>query len=136
MDSGLVSTSVPHLTTALPLVLSARFTSSVTSLPPPSSPYPEAPQTLLSFPCPEMERNLQNKQKKTSYNHIQLPICPFWFLVLFSSFLNPSIAQGNGMFSVCAGTGVGRRKPEELFIRTKMYFKKPFSPEDNSYWKT
>lgn len=40
------------------------------------------------------------------------------------------------MFSVYAGIGVGRQQPEELFIRTKMYFKKPFSPEDNSYWKT
>lgn len=62
--------------------------------------------------------------------------CPFWLWILFSSFLNPSIAQGPGMFSVYAGIGVGRQQPEELFIRTKMYFKKPFSPEDNSYWKT
>lgn len=40
------------------------------------------------------------------------------------------------MFSVDARIDMGRQKPEELFIRTKMYFKKPSSPEDNSYWKT
>lgn len=62
-------------------------------------------------------------------------VCPFWLLILFSSFLNPS-PQGPGMFSVYTGIGVRRQKPEELFIRTKMFFKKPFSPEDNSSWKT